>query len=66
MLPPRDRRPGLAIASVASPSPPLPNPVVVPFTHLQLEVLRRPLDSALLPSISRFRRSDIAEAKGTL
>src|SRR3990170_1300773 len=37
-------RPGDRIGGL--PSPPLPNPVVVPYTHLQLEVLRRPLDSA--------------------
>jgi transposase InsO family protein len=37
---------GLAIASVASLSPRPPNPLVVPCTHLLIEVLRRPLDSA--------------------
>jgi putative transposase len=42
---------------VASPSPPLPNPVVVPYTHLQFEVLRRPLDSAQFTSWAFTRRS---------
>jgi len=45
---------------VASPSPPLPNLVVVPCTHLQLEVLRRPLDSAQYLSIRYTER--LAEA----
>jgi hypothetical protein len=46
-VPPAD---GLAIASVAFPSPPPPNPVVVPCTHLLIEVLRRPLIPPWLPA----------------
>ena len=45
---------------MASLSPPLPNPVVVPYTHLQLEVLRRPLDSAQYLAIRYTER--LAEA----
>jgi len=45
---------------MASPSPPLPNPLIVPCTHLPLEVLRRPLDSAQYLSIRYTER--LAEA----
>jgi len=60
---------GLAIASVASLSPPLPNPVVVPYTHLQLEVLRRPLDSAQFTSwvfTERVRTAGLAPSMGSV
>jgi transposase InsO family protein len=52
---------------VASPSPPLPNPVVVPCTHLQLEVLRGPLDSAQYTSYvfgRRLREAGILQSMG--
>jgi hypothetical protein len=41
-----------ATASPASPPPPPPSLVVVPSAHLQIEVLRRPVESAQYTSIA--------------
>ena len=51
---------------MVSPSPPLPNPVVVPYTHLQLEVLRRPLDSAQYVSLAFTRGLEEAGICGSM
>ncbi|MGY2746995.1 transposase InsO family protein [Arthrobacter sp. UYCu723] len=51
MLAPRNWRAGLANASPASPSQQPPIPMVVPFQHRQIEVLRRPLETAQYTSI---------------
>ena len=54
---------------MASPSPPLPNLVVVPYTHLRFEVLRRPLDSAQYTSVvysERLAEHGIAPSVGSV
>ena len=51
---------------MVSPSPPLPIPVVVPYAHLPLEVLRRPLDSAQYTSWAFGRRLRAAGLLGSM